>query len=323
MDLLKGFHEEFGWFIWGLVGLGFLWYFTGGPERESSKQGQFIKPLAPVDTGQIYGNYFGGTPNKDKQTLNTPEDPAVLLEQAESKVNSFLEESQQAQQIHATSLLAKTISFDGIAGAKNTPVDEEYIRIVANKNAQQSTQISGLTLSGLVKKIRILVPRAAELPIVGTTAVKSNIILPPSGRALIASGRSPIGTSFRVNMCTGYLDQFQSYTPGLLKNCPEPKDELEKFGPSYESSCREFVDKIPRCRVHTGSFPSDISSACREFVVKHLNYNTCVVNHKNDAGFLANEWRIFLDQNNELWNNNNEIIRLIDTNGKTIDAITY
>ena len=34
-----GFHAEFGWFIWGFVILGVLWFFSGGIYRESSHEG--------------------------------------------------------------------------------------------------------------------------------------------------------------------------------------------------------------------------------------------------------------------------------------------
>lgn len=322
MDILKGFQKEFGWFIWGLVGLGFIWFFTGGLESNTARE-PFIKPLAPLDSGETYGPYFSGSAYKAKQTLYDPEDPTVLLEKAESKVETFLEQTKPTEQVIVTSLLSQIISFDGNAGSRNETPDTEYIRIVANKSAEKPVQISGLSISGRVKRVTVTIPTASELPILGVTAIKKNVVLPPGGRALISSGRSPIGTSFRVNMCTGYLDQFQEYTPGLLKNCPEPETELLKFGPANEPSCREFVEDIPRCRVYTGSFPDTISSTCRDFVIEHLNYNACVANHKNETGFFANEWRLFLDRESELWGNKNEIIRLIDTNGKTIDAITY
>ena len=40
-----------------LVGLYFVWLFTGGPERETSRGGAFIKPPAPLDSGEVYQNY--------------------------------------------------------------------------------------------------------------------------------------------------------------------------------------------------------------------------------------------------------------------------
>lgn len=48
----------FKWFILMLVGLWIVWYVTGGPERIESQKGSLIKPLAPLDTGEVYGPKF-------------------------------------------------------------------------------------------------------------------------------------------------------------------------------------------------------------------------------------------------------------------------
>lgn len=323
MDILKGLYKEFGWFIWGMIGIAFIWFFTGGPQREVSHEGPFLKPPAPLDSGRGYGPYYFGTPTTPKQTLDLPESPEVVIKNAEEAIESFFEQSEQAKKIHATSLLAKTISLDGTAGARNTKPSEEYIRIVASPYLKGTVTISGLLLRGYANNSNVTIPKAAILPLTGVVASKSDISLPAGGRALISSGRSPIGTSFQINMCTGYLDQYQTYTPALLKDCPNPVDELLAYGPGNESSCVDFVEKLPRCRIYNGTFPANISGSCKAFVIEKLNYNSCALNHKNDAKFYSNEWRVFLDKTSELWSNKNEIIRLIDNTAKTIDAITY
>jgi hypothetical protein len=322
MDILKGLHKEFGWFIWGLVGLGFLWFFTGGPQREVSHQGAYLKPPAPLDTGEAYGKYYAGKSTSEKETLDLPESPAVVLKQAESKIEGFFEQSEEAKKIHETSLLSKSFSFDGVAGAKNTKVDEEYIRIVASEYANNSALISNLMLKGRSYGIAVLVPKATNLPLMGVSSTKTDVSLPPGGRAIISTGRSPIGTSFRVNACSGYLDQFQNYTPALFKECPLPKEELALSG-IKESSCEMFAEKLPRCRLYSGAYPSEISTSCKNFIAEKLNYNSCALRHKDDAGFYKNEWRLFLDKKSELWAEKSEIIRLLDSRGNTIDAITY
>jgi len=38
-----------------LILLWFIWFFTGGPQKYESKAGPFLKPPAPIDTGEIYG----------------------------------------------------------------------------------------------------------------------------------------------------------------------------------------------------------------------------------------------------------------------------
>ncbi len=45
--------------ILGLIGivilLWFIWVFSGGPERYDQESGPYIKPPAPVGTGETYG----------------------------------------------------------------------------------------------------------------------------------------------------------------------------------------------------------------------------------------------------------------------------
>ncbi|MFZ2205692.1 MAG: hypothetical protein WAV23_03820 [Minisyncoccia bacterium] len=47
--------DHLKWLIFVLIGLWFVWFFTGGPQRYSSNQGPFLRPPAPIDTGEIYG----------------------------------------------------------------------------------------------------------------------------------------------------------------------------------------------------------------------------------------------------------------------------
>jgi hypothetical protein len=322
MDILKGLGKEFGWLWLALLGLGIVWYFSGGAQDPDAHRA-YIKPPAPLDTGETYGKYYeGGDPNRP-ESLDLPEAPAVLVRNVESKIEDFFTESQKARDIHKNSLLAKKIYFDGIAGAKAEKVKDEFLRILASNEAKNPIIISGLTITGLGYGVNTIIPKAAQLPVLGATVTRGDVYLPPGGRALISSGRSPIGTSFQVNMCTGYLDQFQDYTPDLRKECPSPSTELKKAGLDKDQICAAFVEKLPRCRIYQGNFPSTISATCKKFVTEKLTYNGCVASNKKYEEFYEKEWRIFLGQDEELWREKNEVVRLIDAKGGIIDAITY
>jgi hypothetical protein len=113
-----------------------------------------------------------------------------------------------------------------------------------------------------------------------------DIYLVPGGRALISSGTSPIGASFQVNMCSGYLNEVGTFTPVLRNECPDGSD-------------------------------------CHANAAKNHTYNACVDAHQNDPGFYSHEWRIFLGKKTELWRNSREVIELVDQEGDIVDAITY
>ncbi len=323
MDIFKGLHSEFGWFIWGIVLLGVIWFFRGGTESPTAHGGAYIKPLAPVDSGRVYGTYYEGGAAGQNETLDLPQGPGNFLRKAGLFLDDALTEAKEIKDTRITPLLGKKIYFGDTTRAKSKNPDEEYVVIEADPYTKNATGISGLILRGAGLDTSIILPKAANLALTGTPPVKTDVLLPAGGRAIIVSGRSPIGTSFRVNKCSGYLGQFQKYVPDLDRNCPYPTDELKSYGPAKEAACAEFVERIPRCKIFQGAPPKALSNACVNFLAEKLNYNACAANHKNDQDFYSNEWRLFLNQPGELWRNESEIIRLMDVSNTVLDAVTY
>jgi hypothetical protein len=322
MDIFTGLFKEFGWFIWGLVAIGVLWFVTGGANNAASYR-PYIEPAAPLSTGQTYGETYIPSPDKPTSKIDINVDIVADAEEAAKAVKDVLTPSKAADQVRATSLLSKSFLFDGIAGVETEDAQKEYVRIIASEHNKGAPVLSGLVLTGSGKDVRRVLPKALNLPILGNVYEPTDVFVPPSGRVLISSGKSPIGASFRVNMCTGYLSQFQTFTPDLRHDCPEPIKELENYGPYEESSCRTFISNIPRCQTYSGSLPNNISLSCKNFVNARLNYNGCVARHKDEPNFYANEWRLFLESGTELWKSKQELIRLLDAKDLTIDVLTY
>jgi hypothetical protein len=320
----KSLHEEVGWFVWGLLGIGAVWFFMGGAQNESARQGPYIKPLAPLDSGETYGGFYAGGLDADKDRLNLPQTPGKIIKGAEEGIRDFFTRSNTGvQNVSQATFLSKTVFLDGTAGAEASEPQEEYLRIVATPQADKNVSLAGMSLRGGALGTDVNIPEATDLLVLGTPTLKTSVSLPPTGRAIVSSGRSPVGTSFRVNICTGYLDQFQTFTPALRQECPEPVAELEADGPYEEDACRAFVKTLPHCRAFDGTFPDDISASCKAFVTRSLNYNSCVARSEKTEGFYKNEWRLFLDKTKELWKNKQEVIKLLDARGNAVDAITY
>ncbi|MEK7607687.1 MAG: hypothetical protein AAB484_02055 [Patescibacteria group bacterium] len=319
----SGFHSQFGWLLWTLVGLGLIWFFTGGTSSETAHQGAYLEPPRPLDSGRAYGTYYEGGDTQQNKTLNLPQAPGNLLRKADSLIGDLFTEVKEVKDIRITPLIGKKIYFGDTISAKAKNPDEEYLRLKVDQYTKNAQNISGLILRGTGLNTSIIIPKAVNLPVLGTSTPKTDVFLPPSGHVIVTSGRSLMGTSFRVNKCTGYFDQFQNYVPDLEKNCPYPIDELKAYGPHGENACAEFVEKIPRCKIFQGAPPKTLSNICVNFLAEKLNYNACITNHKNDKDFYSNEWRLFLNQSTELWRNNDEIIRLMDANDTVLDAVTY
>jgi len=212
------------------------------------------------------------------------------------------------------------VSNPGASDPKN-----EYLEISISSRSTVPVNLSEWTLASDASGRSIHIPKGTEVPTSGVVNAAQNIVLSPGDRAIVSSGQSPIGASFRENKCIGYFSTFQTFSPSLPQNCPRPSDELASFyGSGYlsDASCIDYVNKLSRCQV-TLTPPVNASGACQRFIVKYLNYNGCVDAHKNDADFKGTTWRIYLGRTTSLWRTNHEIVKLLDINGKTVDAFSY
>lgn len=212
-----------------------------------------------------------------------------------------------------------------VVGAGSSDPKREYLELSVSQNAGVPINLSEWRLLSEADGRQSIFPRGTETPTSGVINATENIVLSPGMRAIVVSGQSPIGASFRENKCIGYFSTFQTFYPALPQNCPLPSNELSSFyGNGYlqDSSCVDYAQKLSRCQVVLTP-PNGASNACQNFVVNYLNYNGCVNAHKNDADFYGTTWRIYLGRTSSLWNPKHEVVKLLDVNGKTVDAFSY
>lgn len=212
-----------------------------------------------------------------------------------------------------------------VSGAGSSDPGNEYLEISVAQNAGVPVDLSEWTIKSGATGNSIIIPKGTEIPISGTVNEAEDIVLAPGTRAILISGPSPIGASFRENKCIGYFSTFQTFSPPLPQNCPVPSDELASFyGPGYisDNACIEYVRKLSRCQV-TLTPPVSASGSCKSFLVQYLNYNGCVTAHRNDTDFEGDTWRIYLRRTSSMWRTKNELVKLLDVNGKTVDAFSY
>lgn len=203
----------------------------------------------------------------------------------------------------------------------------EYVSIEASSENTAPISLSGWSLQSARSGKRAMIPQGTRLLTAGTIPEITPITLEPGARAIITTGKSPVGVSFRENSCSGYLDQFQSFVPSLdTYSCPLASDELPytlENAEIYGDACFSFLETLPRCTFYTDSFPADISGQCRNFVQYVMSYNGCVQQNRWRPSFTRKDWRIFLGQPQELWAASRDVIRLLDAQGRTVDAWSY
>ncbi len=275
-----------------LIGLALVWYFTGGPSRPSARSGPFLnKPIRTHQQEIIY--------QTKKEADNAPSS-----KKGPGKDSAF--------KYQATLAVG--------SGARESSPQREYIEIKASSVNRNFLLLTGWSLKNKGGKV-VKIGKGSYLPVPSKINSQQIIFLKPGEKAYVITGESPIGTSFRVNKCTGYFEEFQNFYPPLAKECPLASEDDP---PDYlNGNCLNFINNIPRCETVSADIPSGLSGTCRKYVTQKINYQTCVQKHKSDSDFYREEWRVYLGKNKELWNNRDETIILSDKNGKMIDWQTY
>ncbi len=186
-----------------------------------------------------------------------------------------------------------------------------------------------------------LIPKAAKLYMPTPNQIFTNVVLEPGERAVVTSGsvsiRDPFQiTSFKENMCTGYIEALPDYAfiPPLNQNCPRPA--LEPGIENMDTQCRDFISYYPSCQTpkfggkdSEGHFCKNcingqkVSSSCMEFMKAHYSYQGCIANHAGDHDFYGRTWRIFLGRSWEMWAEKYESIELFNSFGKLVDYQNY
>ncbi|HUD04014.1 MAG TPA: hypothetical protein VMR73_00790 [Candidatus Paceibacterota bacterium] len=310
--------EEVGFFALIFAGIFLFWVLTGGPERATSSEGMFLK--APVEAGGT-GQVYGGTAFQNGLNIGGTSTTIVL---PNTGINFGTGKKATIPNNVPHSNFWDELSFDGVSGAKNASTSTEYLRLIAGNNIASPLTITGFVVGSFASGNLATITTAALLPILGSPYSESSIYVSPGDVILLSTEISPIKTSFRVNKCSGFLNQLYSFTPAILKLCPTASALLTKFGPANDTSCIAYAKTVPQCTaVASSAVPINLSSACKTFVEQTLTYNGCVESTQNDSDFYENEYRVFLGSQNELWGNSTDAIGLFDTKGGLVGGLTY
>jgi hypothetical protein len=311
------------WFFIGIFAFIFIiWVAVGGPTHPIAFTGPSLSQPSPLGGGtylQLPRAPFGGG---SYISLPGSSNGASGYNISVSSIPSFIGDGTFGEPSLYRNLayLSHYVSGAGVSDPKN-----EYLDFSVAQNAGVPIDITGWTLSSDATGNAAIVPKGTELPTSGVVSAAQDIVLTPGMQAIFISSQSPIGASFRENKCIGYFSTFQTFSPSLPQNCPMPSDELATlYGTGYirDDLCIEYVKNLSRCQIAITP-PAGASSACQTFLVKYMNYNGCVDAHKNDVDFWGNTWHVYLGRSSSMWRTRNELVKLLDKEGKTVDAFGY
>ena len=207
---------------------------------------------------------------------------------------------------------------------KSKDPSSEYVTIRASQT-EKIISVTGWKLKSLSTGNSVNIPKATYLFFTGMQNVEEDIYLTSGDTLYLITGLSPNGVSFKSNKCSGYLGQFQKFTPYISNKCPLPENEDLSSIPKTRASdtCFDYIDSMSQCKIPTKSLPTNLSSECTKFIYEKVNYASCINVHKNDKDFYQNEWRVYLKRSETLWGNKREAIVLYDGTGKVVSTLKY
>lgn len=211
------------------------------------------------------------------------------------------------------------------AGIHATDTGAEYVQLQAEYRNSAAVDIRGWSLQSALTGVRVLIPGAAASFVQGVPNTLGAVALAPGGVAILTSGPSPVGVSFRENACTGYLQQFQSFSPPLSERCPSPSSLMpltEQNLTRYGAECFDALQGMQSCRFPQ-DLPHTLTQACRSQLADTLSYNGCTRAQNYRADFYEDTWRLYLGSPQELWRPSHDVLRLLDAEGRTVDVFTY
>jgi len=277
-----------------------------------------IALMGGAKNGQQYG-FFSPQPKTEEQKRIELEqkirDTQQQVEELKKKVQT--EEDKKTQSEY------KGIVYLQYVNRSDDP-KQEYISIRVNTGTS-TIPVTGWTIKSDSSGNSVTIPKGTYLFFTGMLNAEDNVVLQGGDTLYVNTGISPNGSSFKVNKCSGYLSQFQTFTPSLYTNCPAPRNEDLSSIPKrvINDDCFDYIDSFPTCRIQTESLSQKWSYECTRFIYDKINYASCVNTHKNDTDFYQKEWRIYLKRSERLWKDRKEKIILYDNSGKIVDTLTY
>lgn len=306
-----------------------VWVATGGPDRPISFAGPYITPITDVgQTQQGYGTFnflgsFSARPSSSQTIKNSIGDVT-------SQITQLQKQARKEQLFGTPSPYANEVRIqNGNLGA--TDPKQEYVQLSYASNGTEDIDITGWQIVSVKNGHTATIPKGTELFSLNGSNRLSDIVLHPGDDVIVGTGISPVDGSFAENECSGYMGRQITFSPSLSSSCPSALDDFDRLYTGNDSNslaCKNALKDVPRCVVPSDS--GQVPSLCISFINNTLTYNGCVASHQLDQNFWTGRWRVFVGfdekdvhKRKDLWEPKDDIIKLLDKNGYTVDSYTY
>ncbi len=312
-----------------IIALIIFWFVTGGWAAAARTARSLSNPLELIFGTSTSGSFIK-LPWQPEELTRGP-DIGDYAGEADARILASGDEDQysggqptQTQAFGNPSPYVGKVTISENA-ATESDITKEFVQLTASENNTEPLIVTNWTLQSAVSGARGTIPLATPLFVLGIVNAVQPIYLEPGASIFITTAASPIGTSFRENICSGYLSELQTFSPELRSECPAPSEALPMNADNlrtYGSSCFDYLNSLTQCHFPT-TLPSDLSSACRSFISNTTSHNGCVNTYRNRIPFALPTFRAYLSFRSELWANSHDVIRLLDEQGRMVDVLTY
>ena len=190
------------------------------------------------------------------------------------------------------------------------------ISLRASYFSKEITNITGWKIKS-AKKGETVIGKAVNLP--ELDSAPSDILLSGGDSVDIIMGPSPLGKNFRVNNCFGWLRDIYNFSYSL-DYCPG-RFKVEELT-DLDSSCTDLILRTSACKAPNEDTLNNQSGKCRDWVLKNMNYNSCVIKHRNDSDFFRG-WRVYTGNGNKIVDPLHDKIELRDQASLLVDSYEY
>lgn len=163
----------------------------------------------------------------------------------------------------------------------------------------------------------------ADMSPVNLGGVETRIALSPGEYANFYTNASAIKRNFRLNKCTGFLNNFYAFVPTLPNDCPKLFERGEAV--TFSGTCQSFLFSLRACANISPNdrnrFGSEQDLGCRA-IMDRYNFGYCYNKFRSQANFFSKEWRIWLD-NRPNFDRQHDRILLFDNAGLLVDEYIY
>ena len=193
-----------------------------------------------------------------------------------------------------------------------------------NQSSDLGVNVTGWTIKAERSNFSFNIPAATRVYNPREFSVSDPIVLTKGAVADIYVGKkSPLGVNFQENSCDGYLENsFEGYD-GLSASGRCVLPDTSSYN-SFSVACRTFIRSINGCRTPSlTAFQFGGEPACRDFIVRNYNYQSCVERARNRADFYQGKWKVYLGRAEEIFDDLNDKIYLYDNKGLLVDRYSY